>query len=121
MRRLAMVVLALTALSGAASAQSPQDCESPYAFPLRRFQHSVVTSAAGGITRDPYNTVLVENLARCDAGPMQIYVCGTFARRNRAGYVDGARRFFGLFKGLDFTFVAFDREADRFCRAKRIP
>lgn len=115
----AAVTIGLSSFATSASSQTGGDCMYP-SFPLRSFPLKLVSATMGDIARDPNNTIVGSVVGRCDGGEHRVFVCGVFARTNRAGYIDRARPFFGVYQTspIGFKVHALDRAATQQCNQK---
>lgn len=113
------LVAACLLLAPAALAQNPDDCgHGP--FSLRPFPFRMVEAGAVAETKDPDNSFVGSVRALCEDGSRRVFVCGVVARRNRTGYIDRQRRFFGVYQADSgrFQITAMDRNAIAACNAK---
>lgn len=113
------LVAACFLLATPAMAQNPDDCgRGP--FPLRSFPLQMVANGAAAETKDPDNSFVSNVRGLCEDGTRRVFVCGTVARRNRSGYIDRQRRFFGVYQADtgQFQITAMDRYAVAACGAK---
>lgn len=105
------------ALPSAATAQNASDCTGK-PFPLRPFPQRVIEGYARNDSGDPLNTIVGPLYGRCHADRVAVtFVCGAYARRNRNGYIDRARDFYGEydFWSATFKFIARDAAAVKAC------
>ncbi len=110
----------LAFIPNSAKAQIASDCGfAP--FSLRSYPSKLVQLVVRAHTSDPNNAVFGSVLARCDPKNIQnSFVCGVVALRLRTGYIDQARRFFGVYStdvksGADFKITAWDALAEERC------
>jgi len=118
--RIAIVAVSVLMFGSGAYAQHPSDCNGQ-AFPLRSFPQKIVENHAAVDSGDPLNTVVGKVYGRCYPGNVDLsFVCGAYARRNRAGYIDNARDFYGEYRysAPSFKILARDAAARRLCAQK---
>jgi hypothetical protein len=93
------------------------DCK--YApFRPRNFPSKIIEISVTQRTNDPNNSFVGNAFAKCMDGDVRThFVCGVVARRNNVGYVDNARRFFGIyrFESASFDLTAIGDKADKLC------
>lgn len=78
----------------------------------------MISLIAGSAAGDPNNSVVGSVISKCAEGKNnEDIVCGVVARKNRAGYIDNARRFFGTYfrdRG-NFQVKALGESAEKLC------
>ena len=116
---LAAVATVALAYPLAAAAQTGSDCN--YApFPLRPFPKRIIQISVGYHFKDPNNTIIDTVMGRCEPSGQIVFVCGVGARINRAGYVDRARSFFGVYTPMttppNFHVHSVGAKADAECK-----
>lgn len=90
---------------------------SPKNYPL-----GIIKIVAGDAINDSNNAVVGSVLAKCVEGKNNEHIiCGVVARRNSVGYIDNAKRFFGVYfldkEATDaFQLKALGSSADKLCR-----